>query len=112
MSLYTETEINREIWENREYITGHKYPSDLAHEYADSAMPIYNSDTYLTWRDLPDENSNQYKEVRSELPDTIEELMRDDIYLYYCLLYSAAIYQLTEHDQILVNDLWIDKTEE
>ena len=112
MALYTETEINQEIWENREYITGHNYPSDLASEYADSAMPIYYGDIYLTWRDLPDEYSNKFHEIRTELPERVEDLMRDDIYLYYSMLYSGAIWELTENDKILVDDEWIDKPEE
>ena len=112
MALYTETEINQEIWENREYITGHNYPSDLAGEYADSAMPIYYGDIYLTWRDLPDEYSNKFHEIRTELPERVEDLMRDDIYLYYFMLYSGAIYELTENNKVLVNDEWTDKPED
>ena len=112
MTLYTETEINKEIWENREFILEQTYPSDLTHEYAESAMPIYYGDIYLTWRDLPEEYSNKFHEMISELPDRIEDLMRADIYLYYSMLYSGAIYELTENDKILVNDEWIDKPEE
>jgi hypothetical protein len=112
MALYTETEINKEIWENREYITGHNYPSDLAHEYADSAVPIYTANIQLDWADLDFEHQNRWKETGMENPETIEDLQKIDIYMYYSDLYSAAIYELTENGKILVDGEWTDKPEE
>jgi len=112
MTIYTEQDINREIWSDREFILSQAHPEDSAGEYADGAIPIYYSDIIETWGQLPDEYSNKFHEVTSELPDRVEDLMRTDIYLYYYLLYSGAIYELTENDKILVDDEWIDKPEE
>jgi len=112
MTLYTETEINKEIWDNREFIIGRTHPSDLAHEYADSALPIYTGDIIGTWRDLPDEYSNKFHEMRTDLPDRIEDLMIDDLYLYYSMLYSGAIYELTENGKIFDGENWQDKPED
>lgn len=111
MTLYTEKEMTREIWESREYILGRANPSDLAHEYADSSMPIYTEDIYQTWQDLPNEYSNKFHEITSELPDKIEDLMISDIYLYYSMVYSGAIWELTENNKVLVNDEWLDNPE-
>lgn len=111
MTLYTEAEINKEIWLNREFILSQTHPSDSAHEYADSALPIYTQDIYLTWRDLPDEYSNKFHEITSELPERIEDLMISDIYLYYSMLYSGAVDEIV-NGKILVDDEWTDKPEE
>ena len=109
MSLYTETEINKEIWENREYITGHNYPSDLAHEYADGAVPIWTAEIQIDWANLDFEHQNRWKETGQENPENIEDLQRTDIYLYYYDLYSTAIYELTENDKVLINDEWLPR---
>ena len=108
MALYTETEINKEMWENREWILGRAYPEDIAHEYADGALPIYTGDIISTWTDLPDEYSNKFHEIRSELPDRIEDLMISDLYLYYSMMYSGAIRELLD-DKVLINDEWIPR---
>jgi hypothetical protein len=107
MALYTEAEINQEIWENREWILERPHPEDIAHEYADGALPIYTNDIYLTWRDLPDEYSNKFHEITSELPDRIEDLMISDLYLYYSMLYSGAVQELIDGKQ-LVNGEWVE----
>jgi hypothetical protein len=111
MTLYTETEINKEIWDDREHLLSQTYPEDSANEYADSAVPIYYSDIIEAWRDLPDEYSNKFHEVSSELPDRVEDLMRTDVYLYYQMLYSGAVQELI-NGKILVDDEWTDKPEE
>jgi len=107
MALYTEAEINQEIWDNREWILGRPYPEDIAHEYADSALPIYTNDIYLAWRDLPDEYSNNFHEMRTGLPDRIEDLMIDDLYLYYSMFYSGAIHELVNEKQF-INGEWVE----
>lgn len=111
MALYTETEINQEIWNDREHILNQSYPEDSASEYADSAVPIYYSEIAEVWGQLPDDYSNKFHEVTSELPDRVEDLMKTDIYLYYQMLYSGAVQELI-NDKILVDDEWIDKPED
>jgi len=111
MTLYTETEINKEIWGDREHILSQTYPEDSASDYADSACPIYYGDIIETWGQLPDEYSNKFHEVISELPDRIENLMNTDIYLYYQMLYSGAVQNLID-GKVFDGDEWQDKPED
>lgn len=111
MSLYTETEINQEIWGDREHILSQSYPEDSASEYADSAVPIYYSEIAEVWGQLPDDYSNKFHEVTSELPDRVEDLMKTDIYLYYQMLYSGAVQELID-GKVFDGDEWTDKPEE
>ena len=111
MALYTETEINQEIWNDREHILNQTYPEDSASEYADSAVPIYYSDIIEAWRDLPNEYSNKFHEVSSELPDRVEDLMKTDIYLYYQMLYSGAVQELID-GKVFDGEDWQDKPED
>ena len=96
MALYTPEEITKEIQGDKEYILAQKYPEDATHEYADSACPIYYGEIISTWAELPEEYSNKFHELTTELPDRIETLMNTDIYLYYSMLYSSAIADLIE----------------
>lgn len=97
---YTLEEITLEVENNKEYILGQKYPEDLASEYADSACPVYYSDIIREWRDLPEEYTNQFSELgRETLPDRIEDLMRDDLWLYYFNFYGGAIHGLVERQE-------------
>lgn len=105
--LYTETQINTEIWCYKEQFADTLYPEDLATEYADSAVPIYYGEIIEAWNQLPAEYCNQFHEVITELPDRIEDLMKTDIFLYYQTLYSSAIAELTS-GKILVDDEWKD----
>ena len=89
--MYTVEEITKEVQENKAYILARKYPEDMAHEYADSQVPIYYSEIIREWTDLPEEFSNKYHELSDSLPDRIEDLMRTDLYLYYWNHYSSAI---------------------
>ena len=107
MALYTETEISQEIWNDRQFILSQTHPEDSASEYADSSVPIYYTDIVDTWRELPDEYSNKFHEVTTELPERVEDLMRWDIYLYYQLLYSGAIQNLIDGDTFEC-DTWIE----
>jgi len=111
MALYTEQEINREIWGDRHFILSQAHPEDSAHEYADGAVPVYYGDIISTWTELPDEYSNKFHELETELPDRVEDLMRTDLYLYYSMLYSGAIQELIDGKR-LVDDEWTDEPEE
>ena len=94
--MYTPEQITKEVFENSEQILAHKYPEDLAHEYADSATPIYYSEIIKEWADLPEEYSNKFHELDTELPDRIEDLMKTDLYLYYHHHYYIAIIELLQ----------------
>ena len=97
MALYTQEEITQEVEENKEHILSQRYPEDLASEYADSACPVYYADIIREWRDMPEEYSNKFHELgRETLPDRIEDLMRDDLFLYYFNFYGGAIRELVE----------------
>jgi hypothetical protein len=111
MTIYTEQDINREIWADKDYILEQTHPEDSASEYADGAIPIYYSDIIEAWNQLPDDYSNKFHEITHELPDRVEDLMRTDIYLYYSMLYSGAVQELI-NGKILVDDEWIDKPED
>jgi hypothetical protein len=91
MALYTPEQITKEIEGDKAHILRQTHPEDSAHEYADSAVPIYYSDIIQDWRDLPDEYSNKFSELTTELPDRIEDLMKTDLYLYYQHHYANAI---------------------
>jgi len=110
MTIYTEQDINREIWSDREFILSQAHPEDSASEYADGAIPIYYSDIIETWGQLPDEYSNKFHEITHELPDRVEDLMRVDIYLYYSMLYSSAVDEIV-NGKILVDDEWTEVSE-
>jgi len=108
MALWTETEINQEIWENREWILGRPYPEDIAHEYADGAVPIYTANIQLDWASLDFEHQNRWKEFGYENPETIEDLQKVDLYAFYFDLYSGAISELV-NDKVLINGEWIPR---
>jgi hypothetical protein len=71
----------------------------LAGEYAEGAMPVYYSELYREWRDLPEEFSNQFHNMITDLPDRIEDLMHADLYLYYYNEYSGAIVDLVREQE-------------
>ena len=98
MSLYTPEQIEQEVLRDKEEILNATYPEDYASEYADNAVPIYYSDIIQEWNELPEEYSNQFREIRDTLPDRVEDLMRDDLYLYYSAHYSNAITELLEKE--------------
>ena len=93
-------EIRKEIQSDKEHILGQKYPEDIAHEYADGAVPIYYHQIVSDWNWLDTEDQNRFGEVVSELPDRIEDLMKTDLYLYYYNCYSQAINELLEAEGV------------
>jgi hypothetical protein len=97
--MLTSEQIIKEVQDNKEYILAQKYPEDLAGEYAESAMPYLYSELYREWRDLPEEASNQFHNMITDLPDRIEDLMHADLYLYYYNEYSGAIAQLVQQQE-------------
>ena len=95
--LYTEEQITAEILADKDYVLGHEYPTDLAHEYADSSTPIWHDDILMTWRDLPRDDKDTHE---GDSPEgmSIFSLMAMDIYTYYQGLYYGAIEKLLEEE--------------
>ena len=108
MALFTQADINAEIWTDREFILSQRYPEDSAHEYADGSVPVYTANIQLDWADLDFEHQNRWKEMGYESPETIEDLQKVDIYLYYFDLYSGAISELV-NDKVLINGEWLPR---
>jgi len=106
--LYTEQDINEEIWGDREHILSQTYPEDSAHEYADGAVPVYYYDIADTWGELDGEYQNNFHELTAELPERIEDLMRVDLYLYYQMLYSGAVQALIDGKVLNESAEWVD----
>jgi hypothetical protein len=98
MNIYTQEEVNEEVANEWHWIKDEKYPEDMAHQLADSALPIYYADIVRVWQELPAEYSNKYTELRTDLPDTIYELMTDDLYLYYSYMFTLAIQAKQEEE--------------
>lgn len=97
MSLYTEQEIKDRVAEEWSWIKEKSYPQDVAGEWADCAIPFWTAEIQTTWCELDFEHQNTYKEQGVDtLPDTIEELMRIDLFYYYWMLYSSAIAELEQ----------------
>jgi len=99
MALFTEDEIRDEVFDNKDYILSQRYPDELAHEYADSALPVYNSAIHEEWNELPVAYQNNYQQIRNDLPDKVEDLMIDDLYLYYLNAYQTAIHDLIDEQK-------------
>lgn len=69
-----------------------KYPEDLIHYWADSEVPVYNSEIYSQWGSLPADAHDEWQSVGFEvsIESTILDLMKVDIYLYLYGLYNRA----------------------
>jgi hypothetical protein len=101
MALYTEAEIKESVAQEWSWIKDRPYPQDVAGEFADSAVPIWTAEIQTTWCELDFEHQNTYKTEQGmdTLPDSIEDLMRADLYYYYWQLYSSAIEELERAEQ-------------
>jgi hypothetical protein len=97
--LITHEKAKNNILESWEWIKDSQYPEDYASEMAQSDVPIYTSEIIREWCELPSENSNRFSEIRSEISAneiTIQDLMADDLYLYYQEIYSGALAEILE----------------
>lgn len=95
--LITLEKAKSNILESWEWIKDNQYPEDYVTEMAYSDMPVYTSDAIREWCELPSENSNRFSEIRSEIfanEITIQDLMADDLCLYYQEIYSQALAEI------------------
>jgi hypothetical protein len=79
-----------------EYLEKSEYPEDLLREWAESDVPIYNSDIYRDWGSLPVDAQDEWREQGIEVSpdDTILSLMRIDLFLHIEGLYNRAYHDL------------------
>lgn len=79
-----------------EYLEKSEYPEDLLREWAESDVPIYNSDIYDQWGSLPVDAQDEWREQGIEVSpdDTILSLMRIDLFLHIEGLYNRAYHDL------------------
>lgn len=99
MALITETKARQIVEDERERILEMRYPEDYSSELAESYTPIYNSDIYAQWGDLPREAQDEWRAYGMEVEDTISG-MRIDIHIYADSLFSGAIAQLLEDAEV------------
>jgi hypothetical protein len=97
VTLITHEEAKNALKEEWSWLKDAKHIEDEVRELANSHLPIYTADTIKVWTELPNEYSNKFSEVRSAgewLDFTIEDLMNDDLWLYYDFVFSGALSEL------------------
>jgi hypothetical protein len=80
---------------------------DEVRSLSNGYLPIYTADTIKVWTELPNEYSNKFSEVRSAgewLDFTIEDLMNDDLWLYYDFIFSGALSELADENGLDLNN--------
>lgn len=89
-------DIYAEVERNWDALEASQYPEDLLIEWADSAVPIYNTDIYNQWGNLPPEALDEWQSVGFEVSSetTIIDLMKVDLFLYLEGLYNRAYSEL------------------
>lgn len=97
--LITHAEAKARLSEEWTWLEKAKYPQDDVASMARDSLPIYTADIIKVWTELPDAYSNKFSEIRSAgewLDFTIEDLMTDDLFLYYDHIFSGAFAELAE----------------
>ena len=98
-TLITHAEAKAQLADEWSWLKDAKYIEDEVRSLSNSALPIYTADTIKVWTELPNEYSNKFSEIRSAgewLDFTIEDLMRDDLWLYYDFIFSGALAEIAE----------------
>ena len=98
-TLITHDEAKQQLADEWSWLKDAKYPQDEAGSMARSSLPIYTADIIKVWTELPDAYSNKFSEIRSAgewLDFTIEDLMMDDLFLYYDFIFSGALAEVAE----------------
>jgi hypothetical protein len=93
--LTTYTEILKIVSDDLANIQDHPFVDDALTEYADSEVPVYNSDIVEEWRELPYNSWDSGRDLRDH-DSGILDLMRYDLYTYYNEQFYRAYQQLTE----------------
>lgn len=98
-TLLTHSEAKDLLTDNLVWLKDAKYPRDEVVSMSRSSLPIYTADIIAVWATLPSEYSNKFSEIRSAgewLDFTIEELMTDDLVLYYDFVFDGAFAELAD----------------
>lgn len=98
-TLITHNEAKSILSDEWEWLKEAKYPRDEVVSLSRSSLPIYTADIIQVWATLPSEYSNKFSEIRSAgewLDFTIEDLMTDDLVLYYDFVFDGAFAELAD----------------
>jgi hypothetical protein len=98
-TLITHEEAKTQLVDEWNWLADAKHIEDEVRALAQSAMPIYTAEIIKVWTELPNDYSNKFSEIRSAgewLDFTIEDLMNDDLWLYYDFIFSGALNELAE----------------
>jgi hypothetical protein len=96
-TLITHADAKEQLANEWSWLADAIHIEDEVRALAQSAMPIYTAEIIKVWTDLPNEYSNKFSEIRSAgewLDFTIEDLMNDDLWLYYDFVFMGALNEL------------------
>lgn len=105
-TLITHAEAKQQILDEWEWLKEAKYIQDEVREMSNSALPVYTADTISVWVQLPSEYSNKFSEIRTAgewLDFTIEDLMNDDLFLYYDFIFSGALAEVADEKEFTLD---------
>jgi hypothetical protein len=106
-TLITHAEAKDILKEEWSWLKDEAHIEDEVRSLANGYLPIYTADTIKVWTELPSEYSNKFSEVRSAgewLDFTIEDLMNDDLWLYYDFVFSGALNELADENGLDLNN--------
>ncbi len=106
-TLITHEEAKNILKEEWSWLKDAVHVEDEVRSLANGYLPIYTADTIKVWTELPNEYSNKFSEVRSAgewLDFTIEDLMNDDLWLYYDFIFSGALSELADENGLDLNN--------
>jgi hypothetical protein len=93
--------MKEEIRESLKYSTLEEI-EDRAGETIDSHLPIYNKDIIEEWQAMPSEYDNRGAAELGHLDQEINiiNLMTLDLYLYYSDLFSKAMEEIKQEEEV------------
>ena len=93
--------MKEEIRESLKYSTLEEI-EDRAGEVIDSHLPIYNADIIEEWQAMPSEYDNRGAAELGHLDQEINiiNLMTLDLYLYYSDLFSKAMEEIKQEEEV------------
>lgn len=106
-TLITHEEAKQQLRDEWSWLKDAKHIHDDVRHISNSNLPVYTADIIKVWTELPNEYSNKFSEIRSAgewLDFTIEELMNDDLWLYYDFVFSNALSELAEELGLSLDD--------
>ena len=99
MALTTYEEIKNQIREELIHLIYDPHAEDQIAQMADAAVPVYNHHIIEEWRELPDEHSDQWKELGYDTQRNeggIIRLMAVDLAIYYEREFDRAWQEIKE----------------